>query len=186
MSTRLHFRIATADDLPAVAALVNSAYRGESSRAGWTTETDLLDGTRTNLELLGAQIRPDAQGREQRIELGLDSASGQLMACLALRHEPPSTVYVGMLTVDPRRQAAGLGRALLDRADAVAREWDCRRLRMTVIHCRHELLAYYERRGYRRTGATEPFPREHSGFGVPKVADLHLLELAKVLPPASP
>lgn len=176
---RLRFRRAVESDLPAVARLVNSAYRGESSRSGWTTEADLLGGQRTDAVKLAQLLVSDARGNGQQIELGF--ATDTLVACMSLRHEKPSTTYIGMVTVDPTQQTAGYGKQLLGRAEELAQSWHCTRIRMTVIHLRHELLAYYERRGYQKTGAIEPFPSEDPGFGIPKVGDMSLLELAKQL-----
>ena len=177
--TSLVFRAATTADLAAVAALVNSAYRGESSRQGWTTEADLLGGQRTDADKLRQLLVPDAHGNDQQIELGFHGT--KLVACMSLRTEMPATTYVGMVTVDPAHQAAGYGKQLLRHAESLARAKGCTRVRMTVIHLRHELLAYYARRGYLQTGSSEPFPSEDPGFGISKVGKMVLLELAKTL-----
>jgi GNAT superfamily N-acetyltransferase len=150
MNEPLRFRRAGAADLDIIARLVNSAYRGDSSRAGWTTEADLLDGQRTSAALLATSL-------------------------------PPDSAYLGMVTVDPRRQAGGLGRMLLEQAEAIAHDWNCCRIRMTVIESRQELIAYYVRRGYHSTGKTEPFPADQPEFGLPKVQGLRFVELEKRL-----
>lgn len=160
----------------ALHALVNSAYRGESSKRGWTTEADLLGGQRTDAGKLLEMI----QGADSRVEL-LESGEGRLLGCVYLKREPSGACYLGMLTVDPTRQAGGLGKRLLDHAEEIARGWGCNRMRMTVISAREELIAYYERRGYRKTGATEPFPENDPRFGLPKIAGLTFLELEKKL-----
>jgi GNAT superfamily N-acetyltransferase len=171
----LSFRPARPEDAEAVTALVNSAYRGEGSKRGWTTEADVLGGQRMDAAWLRELIgRPGT-----RIELACDAA-GTLAACFELRREEGSA-YVGMVTVDPARQTGGLGKALLARAEELARQWGCARMRMTVLHVRAELLAYYERRGYRRTGKAEPFPDDHKRYGLPKVPGLTLVELEKPL-----
>ncbi len=170
----LSFRPATSADLAAVAVLVNSAYRGESSKRGWTTEADLLDGQRTDVEKLVEMLTA-----ESRVELGFDADT--LVACMYLRRQSPTTAYVGLLTVEPGLQANGLGKQLLHRAEELARDWNCRELRMTVIHLRRELVAYFERRGYALTGAWEPFPDEDPRYGIPKADKLHLLEMKKAL-----
>lgn len=169
------FRPAAAADAPAVVALVNSAYRGESSKAGWTTEADLLGGQRTDEgKVLEMVSEPGS-----RVELAFDG--GRLVACVLLKREASGACYLGMLTVSPALQGAGLGRALLERSEEIARGWGCPRMRMTVIDRRAELIAYYERRGWRRTGATEPFPENDPRFGLPKVAGLRFAELVKPL-----
>jgi ribosomal protein S18 acetylase RimI-like enzyme len=172
--TALTFRAAAQADVDGLAAFVNAAYRGDSSKRGWTTEADLLDGQRTDEGKLAEMI---ADGR---VELGFDG-DGLLAACVYLRKEASGDCYLGMLTVDPGRQNEGLGRSMLAHAEQVARASGCARMRMTVIDLREELIAWYERRGYARTGKTEPFPSADPRFGVPKVADLRFCELVKSL-----
>ncbi len=171
----IEFRAAAASDAARVVALVNSAYRGESSRRGWTTEADLLGGQRTDEDA----VREMTLAAGSRVELAFEG--GALVACVHLKKEPDGSCYLGMLTVDPSRQAGGLGRALMARAEELARAWGCRRVRMTVIDSRAELIAYYERRGYRRTGRAEPFPEDDPRFGLPKVRGLRFAELEKPL-----
>jgi GNAT superfamily N-acetyltransferase len=172
----LAFRTATSGDANAIVQLVNSAYRGDSSRRGWTTEADLLGGQRTDPEKVSEMI----QLPHSRIELA-ESDDGGLLGCVSLEREPAGACYLGMLTVDPTRQAAGIGKLLLGHSEAIARQWGCEAMRMTVIHLREELLRYYERQGYRRTGATEPFPENDPRFGLPKISGLMFLELLKPL-----
>ncbi|MDE2491409.1 MAG: GNAT family N-acetyltransferase [Elusimicrobia bacterium] len=175
MAVALSFRAAVPADAAAVAGLVNSAYRGEGSKRGWTTEADLLGGQRTDEEAVLEMIRAPGS----RVELGF--ADGALAACARLAREDGGSCYVGMLTIDPARQGGGLGKELLARCEAVAREWGCARTRMTVISRRAELIAFYERRGYRATGRVEPFPEGDPRFGLPKVRGLAFAELVKPL-----
>ncbi|MEI7037274.1 GNAT family N-acetyltransferase [Fulvimonas yonginensis] len=169
------FRTATPVDVPAVVALVESAYRGDSGRRGWTTESDLLDGQRTDAADVGAAIaRPDS-----RILL-LERDVRLLASCHLERHG--EAAYFGMFAVDPAEQAAGLGKRLLGEAERVAREeWGCRAMEMTVIVQRAELIAWYERRGYRRTGSYKPFPYGDERFGIPRRDDLRFELLVKPL-----
>lgn len=172
---------ATESDAEELSVHVNAAYRGDSSRAGWTTEADLLDGTRTD----ASQIRELIAKPDSVIEIVRDSG-GELVACVHLVREPgnrgtpatASTCYLGMLTVRPTLQASGLGRLLLTHSEKVAREWGCRFIRMTVIDRRPELIAYYERRGYSRNGREYPFHSDDPRFGMPRV-DLRMIELIK-------
>ncbi|HWC36191.1 MAG TPA: GNAT family N-acetyltransferase [Mycobacteriales bacterium] len=174
MST-LSFRTATADDVDAVVALVQSAYRGDASRAGWTTEADLLDGQRTDAEAVRATI--DAPDR--MVLLAFDGR--ELLACCELR-DRGDHAYFGMFAVRPALQGAGVGRAVLEAAEQHARDlWHATRMDMTVLRQREELIAWYERRGYRRTGATEPFPYGDERFGLPRRPDLILEVLTKDL-----
>jgi len=170
------FRPAVAADAAAVNALVNSGYRGEGSKRGWTTEADLLGGQRTDED----EIRALVAAKDSRVELA-SAPDGALIGCAHLEREADGSCYLGMLTVDPARQGGGLGKAIMERAEAVAREWGCPRMRITVISARAELLAFYERRGYRRTGKTEPFPEDDPTFGLPKVRGLIFVELVKPL-----
>jgi GNAT superfamily N-acetyltransferase len=171
----ISFRAAVSADADAVVSLVNSAYRGDSSKRGWTTEADLLGGQRTDSGKVLEMVSDSAS----RVELGFQDRA--LVACVYLRREQDRSCYLGMLTVDPERQAGGLGKLLLQRSESLASEWGCRRMRMTVIGQRGELISWYERRGYRRTGKTEPFPMDDPRFGLPKVGDLEFQELEKAL-----
>ncbi len=171
-----HLTFATAQlaDVAALDRLINSAYRGEGSKRGWTTEADLLGGQRTDTD----KLRELVTSTDNQLELLL--VDGELTGCVQLRWEGDAA-YVGMLTIDPGRQAAGLGRALLAHAERIAAAHGCRRTRMTVIRQRDVSLAYYERRGYVRTGATEPFPVGDPRFGLPKVDGLLFVVLEKTL-----
>jgi len=173
--TELHFRRAELRDTGAIVALVNSAYRGEYSRAGWTTEADLLDGQRTDAEEIAELI-----GRPQSVML-LCFANDRLIGCVHLERIAEDTPYFGMFSVEPTLQGRGVGKRFLQEAERTARAmWGVRKLRMTVISRRHELIAFYERRGFRRTGEREPFPRDVR-FGIPKVDDLEFEVLEKGL-----
>lgn len=168
-------RPATSADVEALAALVNSAYRGDSSRAGWTTEAGLLDGQRTDPESLRAALA--APGT---VILVFEEAD-RLDACVHLERRGDGC-YVGMLTVRPTLQAGGLGRRLLAAAEDFAREeWQARAAQMTVIVQRSELIAWYERRGYARTGESRPFPYGDPRFGLPRRDDLRFEVLEKLL-----
>ena len=171
--TTLSHRDATVADVPAIVGLVTSAYRGEASRIGWTTEADLLDGERIDPGVLRADIeRP-------RSRVLLVERDGALVACAHVAVEDGAG-YFGMFAVRPDLQGAGLGNALLLEAERVVRdEWMLAALRMTVIDVRDELIAWYERRGYRRTGIRKPFPYGDTRFGVPRRDDLRFAVLEK-------
>jgi ribosomal protein S18 acetylase RimI-like enzyme len=169
------FRAARPQDVPALVDLVESAYRGERGRAGWTHEADLLSGQRTDVQMAGAAVR-DPAGVVLVAETG-----GQILACCQLQRRD-GYVYFGMFAVSPARQGGGLGRAVLAEAERFARdEWGAGELRMTVIVQREDLIAWYLRRGYARTGELSPFPYGDERFGVPLRADLAFETLAKKL-----
>ena len=167
---------ASAADLPAAVALVNSAYRGDASRAGWTTEADLLGGQRTDVDTLRAQVLGETRA------LLLAAADGLLVGCVYLERESPCDAYLGMLTIQPTMQSRGFGKEILEGAERFVRDtWGATSLRMTVIAQRYELIAWYERRGYVQTGEREPFPYDDARFGLPKRDDLYMVVLRKSL-----
>ena len=171
--TALHYRDATVDDIPALVRLVTSAYRGEASRAGWTTEADLLDGERIDPAVLRADIeRP-------RSRVLVAERDGVPVACAHVAVEGDAG-YFGMFAVRPDLQGGGMGHALLAEAERVVHdEWALPTLRMTVIDVRGELIAWYERRGYHRTGIVKPFPYGDTRFGIPRRDDLRFEVLEK-------
>ncbi|MDE2265913.1 MAG: GNAT family N-acetyltransferase [Alphaproteobacteria bacterium] len=168
----------TDNDLTTVAAFVNAAYRGESSRLGWTTEADFLGGQRTD----AAKLRADLEAQPEAMLLTLrDSADGPLLGCVWLEPAEPDVWYLGMLTVRPDLQDRQLGRGLLAEAEAVIRKRGARRVRMTVVNIRDTLIAWYVRRGYEPTGETRPFPYGDIRCGEPRRDDLHFIVLEKQL-----
>ncbi|AJP00797.1 GCN5 family acetyltransferase [Streptomyces cyaneogriseus subsp. noncyanogenus] len=169
------FRDAADADVDELVALIESAYRGESSRAGWTTEADILQGQRTDPEGVREVIKsPDS--RLLTVEL-----DGRIVACCQLEHRGDHA-YFGMFAVSPALQGAGLGRTVIAEAERQAREmWGVTEMHMTVISVREELIAWYERRGYRRTGRMTPFPYGDERFGIPQRADLRFELLVKPL-----
>ncbi len=171
----LVFRAAAQADVAAVVALVESAYRGDSGRRGWTTESDLLDGQRVDAAGVEAIIvKPDS-----RVLLG--ASGGRLLVCCHIEKQG-ETCYFGMFAVDPSLQSGGVGKSTLAQAERTARdEWHCTRMEMTVISVRDELIAWYERRGYRRSGTFKPFPYGDERFGIPKRDDLQFEVLVKSL-----
>lgn len=178
MQQKVAFRSASADDVDAVVALVESAYRGESSRVGWTTEAHLLEGQRTDTEAISSVVAaPDA-----RVTLAVDAATGELLGCCQLERREAGVVYFGTFAVRPGLQGGGVGKRLLAEAERRAREeWGAHTMEMTVIAQREDLIAWYVRRGYRSTGETRPFPYGNERFGRPLRPDLEFLVLAKDL-----
>ncbi|MBS0433228.1 MAG: GNAT family N-acetyltransferase [Proteobacteria bacterium] len=182
----LRFRAASPADVEAVVALTESAYRGDASRAGWTTEADFLDGQRTDHAEVAALIaRDDARFLLAERPPAHPGLAGELLACCLLeRHGRGGAAsgYFGMFSVRPDLQGAGIGRALLAEAERMAREeWHCEQMRMTVIDIREALIAWYERCGYRRTGEHKPFPYGDERSGIPKRDDLRFEWLVKAL-----
>ena len=172
----LSIRPATPADIPSLHALIEGAYRGDSARRGWTHEADLLDGQRTDEAALAEIVADPAQ----TILLALDDEG--LRGCVHLKPAGPGIVSLGMLAVDPARQAGGLGRALIAAAEEHAGQaMGATTIEMTVIHRRDELIAWYQRRGWRLTGERRPFPTTDPRFGIPRRSDLAFVVLEKAL-----
>ncbi|KAB1145218.1 GNAT family N-acetyltransferase [Streptomyces luteolifulvus] len=173
--TGLTFREATDADADTLVALIESAYRGDASRAGWTTEADLLEGQRTDPEGVLAVIKsPDSR-------LLTVERDGRIVACCQLEHRG-AHAYFGMFAVSPALQGAGLGKVVMAEAERTVREiWGATQMHMTVISVRDDLIAWYERRGYRRTGRMTPFPYGDERFGIPQRDDLQFELLVKEL-----
>lgn len=171
------FRLAVASDVGDVVKLVQSAYRGDSSRVGWTTEADLLDGQRTDEAAVAETL--DRPGSALLLAL----VDGRTAGCCHLARRDPEGAYFGMFAIRPELQGSGLGRSLLAEAErTAASSWGARSMTMTVIRQREDLVAWYRRRGYELTGATEPFPYGDERFGVPRRDDLEFVVLEKLLP----
>ncbi len=173
--SELMFRDARVADAAAIVALVESAYRGDASRAGWTTEADLLDGQRVDVVGVAEII----VRRGSRVLIA--EVAGEMLACCHMEKQGDAC-YFGMFSVKPARQAGGVGKRMLAEAERVARaEWKCAQMEMTVISVRDELVAWYERRGYHRSGRYKPFPYGDERFGIPKRPDLRFEILVKPL-----
>ena len=162
MADNLTITIAANEDIAQIEKLVNSAYRGDSSRKGWTTEADLLDGIRTNKDVLSGMIN-----RGDSIVLKCNNAKNQLVGCVYLQKKEEK-LYLGMLTVAPDIQAQGIGKKLLQASEEYAQTQQCTAITITVISLRQELIKWYERRGYKATGERKPFPSNDPRFGLPK------------------
>ncbi len=172
--SELQFRPATISDAAELAALVNSCYRGDSSRLGWTTEADLLDGTRTDAgEIENIITRPASTI--------ITCSDGNEIVGSVNVEKRGSNCYLGMLVVKPTLQRGGLGRQLIQAAEDYARNtWHSEKMTMTVISRRSELISYYERRGYHRTGEMKPFKFDDV-HGIARVDGIELEVLEKKL-----
>jgi len=174
MTTGLIISSATIIDAPAIVYLVNSAYRGESSKQGWTTEADLLDGIRTDNESI-----LDIISHKDSTILLCRNEQMDLLGCVHLRKQEEQ-MYLGMLTVSPTLQGAGIGKELLKKSEIFSKKSGASAIIMNVISIRHELISWYERHGYERTGETRAFPSTDPRFGIPK-QDLEFIVLKKQL-----
>jgi ribosomal protein S18 acetylase RimI-like enzyme len=161
MFDELTISAATTSDVPQLVQLVNSAYRGETSKKGWTTEADLLDGIRIDEASLTELIQ-----RPHTCLMKCTNEQNEFLGCVFLQHHQDQ-LYLGMLTVSPDRQASGIGKLLLEASEQYARQQGCRYIVMTVISVRDELISWYERRGFCATGEKQPFPNDPR-FGIPK------------------
>jgi ribosomal protein S18 acetylase RimI-like enzyme len=164
---------ATKKDITEINILVNSAYRGESSKKGWTTEEHLLGG-----------IRTDEAGLTETFDNELITVlkfteNDKIIGIVSLEKQGDK-LYLGMLTVSPDLQGGGVGKKILKAAEVFAQEENMPKIVMTVISVRSELIAWYERHGYVRTGETKPFPMNDPNFGMPK-AFLEFIVLEKIM-----
>jgi N-acetylglutamate synthase-like GNAT family acetyltransferase len=165
---------ATTSDIPAIVRLINSAYRGESSKQGWTTEAELIEGDRMNADSMNDLINsPDALMRK------CVSHQHSIVGCVSLAIRA-NDLYVSLLTVSPDIQAKGIGKLLLNDAEDMARNWGITQLSLDVISLRKELIDYYLRRGFKLTGKKFEFPADNK-FGSRPLTSLELLELRKQL-----
>jgi ribosomal protein S18 acetylase RimI-like enzyme len=160
-------------DLEAISTLVNSAYRGDHAKKGWTTEADLIDGTRTDAAALADVIN------EPGTTLLKYERDGKIIGCVELR-STGGKMYLGMLTVEPGIQGGGIGKEMLKAAEDFARAQSCQSVYMTVITIRTELIDWYKRHGYVDTGKRKPFHFSDPRFGQPK-QPLEFLVLEKRL-----
>ena len=167
----MKFRIATKDDLAGLDQLVNSAYRGDSSRKGWTTEADLLGGVRTSEASLNEMIA-------KKNAVILIAEEEEMEGCVFLEQQGKA-LYLGMLTVKPELQGKGIGAKLMAASEERAKELGCTSIKMTVITDRHELIAYYKRKGFVDTGERAPFPDDPK-FGLSKKS-LEFMVMEKTL-----
>jgi ribosomal protein S18 acetylase RimI-like enzyme len=170
-----NMKIVQADfnDIPQLVELVNSAYRGDSSRQGWTTEADFLEGIRVNENSLGKMMEASGSYVFKCVE------NNRLVGCVYMS-EHNESLYLGMLTVSPLLQGKGIGKSLLHFADEFAREKKFQAIEMTVISIRKELIDWYKSKGYVDTGIKKPFPMDDPEFGLPKIP-LEFIVLKKTI-----
>ena len=147
-----HITIAKPADAAAITALLNKAYRGEDARKGWTSEAHLIDGdTRTNESSIKELIEiPDS------IFVKYINAEHQLTGCVNLQKHG-NKLYLGMLSVSPHLQGAGIGKQLLKAAEEYAQHLHSTAIYMSVISLRDELIDWYRRYGYEDTGERKTF-----------------------------
>ncbi|HEX4864304.1 MAG TPA: GNAT family N-acetyltransferase [Acidimicrobiales bacterium] len=166
------FRVAVPADVDAIVALVESAYRGESSAAGWTTEAHLIDGQRTDATEVASLVGGPAS------LIILADVAGRLCGCCHIQRITPEAARFGMFAVDPDLQGGGIGRGLIVEACRTGVSWGAARLEMAVIRQRSDLIAWYGRLGFLPTGKTERFPYGDERFGRPRRPDLEFVVLS--------
>jgi ribosomal protein S18 acetylase RimI-like enzyme len=163
--------VASDADIVSLTALLNGAYRGESSRKGWTTEADLIAGTvRTSQSSL-----KELMNLPNSVMLKYCKDGQQVAACVNLQQHQ-NKIYLGMLAVSPVLQGVGIGKHLLKAAEEYALQLGCTAIYMTVISVRSELIAWYKRNGYAETGQRKPFMEEEETGQHLQPLDFMLLE----------
>jgi ribosomal protein S18 acetylase RimI-like enzyme len=180
MSRRRNIMIiapATRADLDNILTLVNAAYRGIGAKAGWTSEDGIVRGTRVD----AASVESLLTQEQTVILLMRREPSEQPIGCIVVRVDDDATCELSMFAIHPDVQAAGYGRTLLTAAETYAYRHGARLAELTVVHLRESLIAWYERQGYRRTGATKAFPYQDPSLGQPLRDDLYFVVLSKAL-----
>lgn len=153
MPPSLTVRVATHEDLPTLHPVIERAYRGETARAGWTHEADLVEGNRTDIPTLAAIVDDPGQ------RLLVAERDGATIGCVQVSDKGDGLAYLGLLCIDPTLQAGGYGKQLVEAAEACARDdFGSQRMEMTVIDVRRRLIAFYERRGYAVSREKRDFP----------------------------
>jgi ribosomal protein S18 acetylase RimI-like enzyme len=165
-------------DYPAIIDLVNAAYRGHGAVESWNIESGIIEGTRLTDSLLREDLaaKPHAHFLVHR-----DAESHAIIGTVWLEPVDTDAWYLGLFTVDPALQKQHLGRALLSAAEDFAKAHGAHSMRMGVLNVREALIAWYERRGYSRTGKSETFPYGDDRFGKPLRDDLVFVILEKQL-----
>ena len=170
--TDLRFRVAERGDIPQIVTLVNNCYRGETSKRGWTTEADLLDGMRTDADEIETRLG---------VSVILLCEDGDEIVGSVNIEKRGSECYLGMFVVNPDLQGGGIGKQVIEAAENYARDvWGSEKMTMTVITSRTELVSYYVRRGYRRTGEIVPFKFDDV-HAIAKVDGIEMEVLEKIL-----
>ena len=169
-------QLAKSPDLPSVVMMMNAAFRGPGSEKAWSVEENYITGERTNESLLREEVAAGAH-----FLLARDGETQALLGCVSLDPQSAEKWYLGSLPVDPTLQNAGFGRQLLTAAEQYAMQHGARTIELTVVDLRDTLIAWYERRGYRRTGGTRPFPYGDDRYGTPTRDDLEFVVLEKNL-----
>jgi ribosomal protein S18 acetylase RimI-like enzyme len=167
---------ATEDDYAPIVQLANLAFRSVGPSASWNSEASFIQGQRLDESLLREDLaaKPDAVLLTYR-----DNPNGELLGTVWLEPKKDGVWYLGLLTIRPDLQNRQMGRALLGAAEEFANEHGASRIRMSVVNVRAALITWYERRGYRLTGETQPFPYGDERFGRPLRNDLHFVLLEK-------
>jgi GNAT superfamily N-acetyltransferase len=174
MTSDKTFELASENDAERVCELVNSAYRGDSGRLGWTAESDYLDGQRIDPEMFRELFTIDS--------VVLVFPNGETpIGCVNIQRNG-SEMYMGMVTVSPKMQSQGLGSFVMKSAEEWGKEhWGVKTVKITVISKRKELINWYIKRGFVPNGAVEPFPYGQERFGIPQMDDLEFIVLIKQL-----
>jgi N-acetylglutamate synthase-like GNAT family acetyltransferase len=175
LTADIHIRHADHTDIDALVALVESAYRGDSSRQGWTSEADLIGGQRTSPHemttlLDGGEILVAETGRE-------------IVGCCHLSRIDEQTVHFGTFAVNPLAQGGGLGRRLFAAAEEeAALHFQATEIVIEVVAQQVALKEWYDRLGFSLTGRSLPFPAAADGAGPTLLRDdIHFLEMKKTI-----
>ncbi|MGN6376344.1 MAG: GNAT family N-acetyltransferase [Sphingomonas sp.] len=151
------FRRATLADVEALQLLVQRAYRGDTAAASWSHEGEVATGERISRAAIATLITATTS------IVSVAEVGGRLGGTSLVEEIAPEQCTIRLLSVEPALQARGIGSRLLDNAEAEARSCFAAQVaRIEVLDQKRKLIAYYERRGYRPTGAARPYPHQLS------------------------
>jgi predicted N-acetyltransferase YhbS len=171
MNEKYHIQTVTQNDIPVITRLVNSAYQGEPGSKSWTSEGHIVAGQRTTEDIVRNLLQQPA------ITMLKCTDEHQTIVGCVLLEKKENTLYLGMLSVDPHMQAAGIGKLLLQHGELFARDHHYDTVTITVINMRHELIDWYKRKGFRSTGNSQPFSNQSSKA----LANFSFMEMKKEL-----
>lgn len=168
-------RRATDAELPEVVDLINVAFRGSE---GWAVEFKVVEGERITLAGLREKVRAKPG---TLLLVWRDESDDSLLGSVLLEPASDAVWYLGLLCVRPDAQTRQLGTTLLAASEDAAKERGAQRIRISVMTIRDTLVAWYERRGYVRTGEMRPFPYGDPSVGKPLRDDLEFAIMEKEL-----
>lgn len=139
--------------------IINAAYAIET----------FIDGTRTDAERLPPMFDEG--------EFLVGEENGRLLASVYTEVRPEQRGYFGMLSVDPALQGKGLGRKMIEAAEAHLRRRGCDVIDISVVNLNTHLPPLYRKFGYVEVGVEEFHPSKPLKEGF----EAHCIVMSKAL-----